>query len=80
MNLGIADAAELAKRLVKGDIKGYSSVRHKEGAEAIAVTERGRKMTGGLTWSRRLIFRVLLRSANHVAPIKQRLGRFLVEF
>ncbi len=80
MNLGIADAAELAKRLVKGGIDGYSTVRHREGAEAIAVTERGRKMTGGLTWPRRVAFHTLLASANTVGPLKQRLGRFLVEF
>ena len=80
MNLGIADAAELAKRLVKGGIEDYSSIRHKEGLEAIAVTERGRRMTSGLTWSRRLAFQSLLTSANIIGPVKRRLGRFLVEF
>ena len=50
MNLGIADAAELAKRIVDGDIEGYSPLRHREGAAAIKVTERGRKMAAGMDW------------------------------
>lgn len=80
MNLGIADASELAKRIVEGGLEGYSALRHQAGAEAVAVTERGRKMTGGLTWQRRLAFRTLLSAAAFVPTIKRRLGRFLVEF
>jgi len=80
MNLGIADAAELAKRIVDGDIKGYSPLRHREGAAAIKVTERGRKMAAGMDWRRRIAFSTLLASTNAVEPIKRRLGRFLVEF
>ncbi|MGI9200359.1 MAG: FAD-dependent oxidoreductase [Woeseiaceae bacterium] len=80
MNLGIADAAELARRIVEGELDGYSDQRHREGSDAIAVTERGRHMTAGLTWQRRLAFRTLLAAARFVTPIKKRLGRFLVEF
>lgn len=80
MNLGIADAAELAKRIVNGDIEGYSPLRHREGAAAIKMTERGRKMAAGMDWRRRITFRALLASANAIEPIKRRLGRFLVEF
>ncbi len=36
MNLGIADAAELAERIIEGS----SPVRHREGAAAIKITER----------------------------------------
>jgi len=80
MNLGIADAAELAERMVEGDLSGYSSFRHSEGEEAIQITERGRKMTAGLNWWRRLAFRALLAAASIAGPVKRRLGRFLVEF
>ena len=80
MNLGIADAAELARRIVEGGLEGYSALRHKEGAEAIRVTERGRKMAGGLTRQRRCTFRALLALVRVAEPIKHRLGRFLVEF
>jgi len=80
MNLGIADGAELAKRIVDGDIEGYSPLRYREGAAAIKVTERGRKMVAGMNWRRRTAFCALLASANAIEPIKRRLGRFLVEF
>jgi len=80
MNLGIADAADLAERIVEGEIEGYSPRRHREGASAIMVTERGRKMAAGVDWRRRIAFRALLASAHAIEPIKRRLGRFLVEF
>jgi len=80
MNLGIADAAELAKRIVEGGLEGYSSHRHAEGAEAVRTTERGRHMTAGLSWQTRLAFRSLLGTANTISPIQKRLSGFLVEF
>lgn len=80
MNLGIADAAELASCIVNEKLGEYSSLRHKEGADAIAVTERGRKIVSGLTWPRRLLFRSALTAASHVAPMRRNMGRFMVEF
>lgn len=80
MNLGIADAAELAKRLIEGGIEGYADERHRQGREAMLVTERGRKLIGGLTPSHQLAFRTIITSANYLPPIRRRLGRFLVEF
>ncbi|MCY3879419.1 MAG: FAD-dependent monooxygenase [Rhodobacteraceae bacterium] len=80
MNLGIADAAELAERLVNGGIEDYSGLRHRLGNEAVRITERGRKMTGGVNLPRRVAFRTLIGAANYVPAIKRRLGRFLVEF
>lgn len=43
MNLGIADAADLARRMVEGGLEGYSSARHADGAETIAASENARK-------------------------------------
>jgi len=43
MNLGIADACDLAKRFAEGGLDGYSESRHKKGASIIAQTERMRK-------------------------------------
>lgn len=44
MNLGIADAADLAQRLVAGTTDGYTETRHPEGARVIRLSERGRRM------------------------------------
>ena len=43
MNLGIADAAEWAKRIVENDLEGYTKSRHEAGASTIAISERIRK-------------------------------------
>lgn len=44
MNLGIADAADLADRIVHGDLDGYASARHAAGRKSIEFSERARKM------------------------------------
>lgn len=80
MNLGIGDAVSLAASLIDNRISDYATRRHREGAAAIAVTERGRKMASGHSWWRRMVFRVLLGTLNLLPPLKRRLGRFLVEF
>ena len=44
MNLGIADAADLASRLVKGNAGSYSDTRHKIGATVLGKSEQARKI------------------------------------
>ncbi|HIF39308.1 MAG TPA: FAD-dependent monooxygenase [Gemmatimonadetes bacterium] len=44
MNLGIADAVELARRLVDNDLDDYHRVRYKVGKDVIRLTERARKV------------------------------------
>ena len=43
MNLGIADAADLAEKLVNGEASQYTQARHKEGKKIIAGSEVLRK-------------------------------------
>ncbi|NNC71930.1 MAG: FAD-dependent oxidoreductase [Sphingomonadaceae bacterium] len=43
MNLGIADAADLARRFTENGLDGYHRARHKAGSETIRFTERGRR-------------------------------------
>ncbi len=80
MNLGIADAAELAERIANGEISGYSPARHHVGAETIRATERGRRLTGGMRWHQRALIRSVLTAVRFSGPLKKTLGRFLVEF
>ena len=80
MNLGIADAAELAKRLIEGGLAGYSEARHGDALEARKITERGRKMSTGPNLFRRVAFRGLVAAAGHLPGIQRRLGQFIVEF
>jgi len=44
MNLGIADAADLASRFAGGDLSGYSSYRYEEGKRVMAGAEQMRKI------------------------------------
>lgn len=44
MDLGIADAADLARRIAENNVDGYESVRHATGRETIALSERGRRI------------------------------------
>jgi len=64
MNLGIADACELAACIESGDLDRYSRARHKAGAETIANSERVRKMATADNPIRRLAFRTALKAVN----------------
>lgn len=64
MNLGIADACELAACLQSGDLDRYSPVRHKAGAATIANSERVRKMATATNPLRRMVFRAALKIVN----------------
>lgn len=44
MNLGIADACDLAERIMQGTQDGYEAARRPEGQHAIHVSERARRM------------------------------------
>lgn len=44
MNLGMADAADLAHRIMTKATDGYHAARHAEGARVIRLSERGRRM------------------------------------
>ena len=80
MNLGIADAADLADRIVAGNLDGYSDSRHKIGAKIIATTERGRKMISATSGVKRLAFNTVLTMVASFAPLRRKIGRFIVEF
>lgn len=75
MNLGIADAADLARRLAEDDLDGYSAARHVEGAAAIKTSERARKM---ITSKNPIVFplvTLVLKLSMSVPFIRRRLAR-----
>jgi 2-polyprenyl-6-methoxyphenol hydroxylase-like FAD-dependent oxidoreductase len=80
MNLGIADAVELAKRLVEGGLEGYTDARHGHALNARAVTERARKMSTGQNLFRRIAFKNMVTAARMFPPIQRKIGSFIVEF
>ena len=80
MNLGIADAADLADRIVAGNLDSYSDSRHKIGAEIIATTERGRKMISATSGVKRRALNTVLTIVASFAPLRRKIGRFIVEF
>lgn len=80
MNLGIADAADLARRIINEDLAGYSASRHAIGAATISETERARKMISASGGVRRFAFTILMTCVKWIAPLRRRLGRLAVEF
>ena len=71
MNLGIADGAELARRMVEGGLQGYGEARHKVGKEIIAGSEAVRKAITSRNPLTRFLVLAVLRSASFV-PMLQR--------
>jgi 2-polyprenyl-6-methoxyphenol hydroxylase-like FAD-dependent oxidoreductase len=78
MNLGIADAAELAQRLADGELSGYSASRHRAGKAVIAASEGARKIVTSGKWSRRMLFRLGLTAVRLLPPLKRHTARVVL--
>jgi 2-polyprenyl-6-methoxyphenol hydroxylase-like FAD-dependent oxidoreductase len=72
MNLGIADAADLARRLCTGDAHGYDAARRAAGRETIRLSERGRRMLTSRNALVRSFARNALRTVAAFAPLRRR--------
>ncbi len=72
MNLGIADGAELARRMVDDELDGYGEARHKVGKQVIAGSEAIRKVMTSRNPVTRFLVRTVLRTAS-VTPVLQRM-------
>lgn len=79
MNLGIADAAELAQRIADGTLEAYSASRHAEGKHVIALSERARKLVQSKSPLTRAGVETALRVITHVPPLAAKMGREIVD-
>ena len=75
MNLGIADAAELAARMVEGELAGYSASRHAVGAKTIALSESARRALTSPKLLSRVMRTVAFGVINVFPPLQRRLAR-----
>ncbi len=71
MNLGIADAADLAERIATGTTDGYHTARHAVGRATIKQSERARRIITSTHPAIRLLLRCFLRLTKH-SPMLQR--------
>ncbi len=78
MNLGIADAAELAIRLVEGQLDGYSASRHAAGASIIAKSERARRLLTSASWSKKTMVSVVCRLVSVLPVLQRRIARTIL--
>ena len=75
MNLGIADACDLARRMAEGGLEDYSDIRHAEGKAVIAFSENNRKtMTSSNPFTRFMVLMVL-KSLNRLPFLHTRISR-----
>ncbi|WP_375172964.1 FAD-dependent oxidoreductase [Pseudooceanicola sp.] len=70
MNHGIADACDLAERLIEGTQKDYDAARRPLADEAIEVTERARKMLQSTGAAKSILLATI--AAIHRSPAAQR--------
>lgn len=75
MNLGIADAADLAGRFVNGGLEGYHAARHREGQHVLKLSERGRRVVMSGREFQRDIFANAIRFASRRPGLNARLVR-----
>ena len=79
MNLGIADAADLASRLARGDASGYGAARHDEGARTIALSEDARRTILVPRRGRGLLIRAALGLVSALPPLQRRAARRILD-
>lgn len=78
MNLGMADAAELARRIVNGQTAGYTASRYAEGKKIIAGSELLRKGLTAKNPLRQYLALGLLKCAGNIPYLQQKMAsRFL---
>ncbi len=78
MNLGIADAAELATRLIEGQLDGYSASRHAAGASIIAKSEQARRLLTSTSWSKKMMVSVVCRLVGNLPVLQRRIARTIL--
>ena len=71
MNLGIADAADLAERIVNGTTEGYHAARYPVGKKTIKLSERARHIITSTHPAIRFFLRSFLHTTEH-SPMLQR--------
>jgi len=75
MNLGIADGAELARRMVEGGLEGYGEARHKVGKEIIAGSEALRKVMTSRNPVTRFLVLAVLRTASFMPALQRQFAK-----
>lgn len=75
MNLGIADAVELASRFKSDTLDGYSAVRHAEAAQTIDRTERARRFITSHNAGKKALLGLGLGLVNRVPALQSRMAR-----
>ncbi len=75
MNIGIADAADLARRIAEGDLDDYTQHRHRDGQQLVAGTERARKLITSASPLARLGFLGLVTAISLMRPLQRIVSR-----
>ncbi len=75
MNLGIADGAELARRMAEGGLEGYGEARHKVGKETIAGSEAARKVMTSRNPVTRFLVLAVLRTASFNPALQRQFAK-----
>jgi 2-polyprenyl-6-methoxyphenol hydroxylase-like FAD-dependent oxidoreductase len=75
MNLGIADGADLARRMAEGGLEGYGEARHKIGRQVIAGSEAVRKVMTSRNPATRLLVQIVLQTASMTPALQRQFAR-----
>jgi 2-polyprenyl-6-methoxyphenol hydroxylase-like FAD-dependent oxidoreductase len=79
MNLGIADAADLAQRISNGTTDGYHAARHPVGRSVIKQSERARRAISSTHPAIRLFVRSILRLTKYSPLLRQRFAKRMLD-
>ncbi len=75
MNLGIADGADLARRMAEGGLDGYGEARRKVGREIIAGSEAVRKVMTSRNPVTRFLVQIVLQTASMMPALQRQFAK-----
>jgi 2-polyprenyl-6-methoxyphenol hydroxylase-like FAD-dependent oxidoreductase len=78
MNLGIADAAQLAQCFKTGELAAYSAARHKDAEQTIHRTERARRFITSANAGKRALLRVGLKTVDQLPFLQTRIAHTIL--
>lgn len=80
MNLGLADAADLAERIANGTTDGYNAARHPVGRATIKLSERARRAVTSTHPAIRFFVRTFLRLLHRSPMLQSRFVRNVLDY
>lgn len=79
LNLGVADAVDLAARICNNELAGYHDARHKAGRYVMTLSEVARRAATCRRLSKRITVFMMVKLIHHIGPLNRLISRLAIQ-